>query len=319
MLYSNIPGIAKPVSRLVQGTMWVNTGNLDAAFAALDAFHASGGNCFDTAHIYGGGDNERAVGQWIHSRGVRDEVVILGKGAHHSQDRRRVTPFDIQSDIHDSLARFKVDHIDLYLLHRDDPTQPVGPIVETLHAAKEAGQIHAYGGSNWRVQRLREVNEYAAVHGLAPFAVSSPQFSLAVQQEPPWIDCVSLSGPDGESARAWCRENGVTLFVWSSLAGGFFSGRFRRDNLDTLTERYDQLAVKVYCNEENFQRQDRAQELAASKGVTVPHIALAYVYNQPEGIHALSGARTPDEVRVNVEASEIELTGDEIAYLELKS
>ena len=129
---------------------------------------------------------------------MRDEVVILGKGAHHSQDRRRVTPFDIQSDIHDSLARFKVDHLDLYLLHRDDPTQPVGPIVETLHAAKEAGQIHAYGGSNWRVQRLREVNEYAAVHGLAPFAVSSPQFSLAVQQEPPWIDCVSLSGPDGE-------------------------------------------------------------------------------------------------------------------------
>ena len=319
MLYSSIPGINKPVSRLVQGTMWINTGNLDAAFAALDAFHAAGGNCFDTAHIYGGGDNERAVGQWIHSRGVRDEVVILGKGAHHSQDRRRVTPFDIQSDIHDSLARFKVDHIDLYVLHRDDPTQPVSPIVETLHAAKEAGQIHAYGGSNWSVERLQEVNDYAAAHGLTPFVVSSPQFSLAVQQEPPWIDCVSLSGPPGESARAWCRENGVSLFVWSSLAGGFFSGRFRRDNLDTLTERYDQLAVKVYCNEENFQRQDRAQELAASKGVTVPHIALAYVYNQPEGIHALSGARTPDEVRVNVEATGIELTEDEIAYLELKN
>ena len=319
MLYSSIPGIDKPVSRLVQGTMWVNTGNLDAAFAALDAFHAAGGNCFDTAHIYGSGGNERAVGQWIHSRGVRDEVVILGKGAHHSQDRRRVTPFDIQSDIHDSLARFKVDHIDLYLLHRDDPTQPVGLIVETLHAAKEAGQIHAYGGSNWSVERLQEVNDYAAAHGLTPFVVSSPQFSLAVQQEPPWINCVSLSGPDGESARAWCWDNGVTLFVWSSLAGGFFSGRFLRDNLDTLTERYDQLAVKVYCNEENFRRQDRAQELAASKGVTVPHIALAYVYNQPEGIHALSGARTPDEVRVNVEATEIELSEDEIAYLELKS
>ena len=102
------------------------------------------------------------------------------------------------------------------------------------------------------------------------------------------------------------------------MAGGFFSGRFRRGNLDTLTESYDQLAIKVYCNEKNFQRQDRAQELAASKGVTVPHIALAYVFNQPEGIHALSGARTPEEVRVNVEASEIELTEDEIAYLELQ-
>ena len=318
MLYSNIPGIDKPVSRLVLGTMWMNTRNLDSAFAALDAFHAAGGNCFDTAHAYSGGDSERAFGQWIHSRGVRDEVVILGKGAHHSQDRKRVTPFDIQSDLHDSLARFKVDHIDLYVLHRDDPGKPVGPIVETLHAAKEAGQIHAYGGSNWSVERLQEVNEYAAAHGLTPFVASSPQFSLAVQQVAPWLDCISLSGPAGEAARAWCRDNRVTLFVWSSMAGGFFSGRFRRDNLDTLTESYDQLAIKVYCNEKNFQRQDRAQELAARKGVTVPHIALAYVFNQPEGIHALSGARTPEEVRVNVETSEIGLTEDEIAYLELK-
>ena len=318
MLFSKIPGIDKPVSRLVQGTMWMKSSELDSAFAALDAFLAAGGNCFDTAHIYGLGDNERTVGQWIHSRGVRDEIVILGKGAHHSQDRKRVTPFDIQSDIHDSLARFKIDHIDLYLLHRDDPSQPVGPVVETLHAAREAGQIHAYGGSNWSAARLKEANEYAAAHGLTPFVVSSPQFSLAVQQVSPWIDCESLSGPEGEQARAWCRQNGVTLFVWSSLAGGFFSGRFRRDNLDTLTQPYDQLAVKVYCFEENFRRMDRAQELAESKGVTVPHIALAYVYNQPEGIHALSGARTPDEVRVNVEATEIELTAEETAYLELR-
>ena len=153
MLYSKIPGIDMPVSRLVQGTMWMKSSDLDAAFAAMDSFLAAGGNCFDTAHLYGLGDNERTVGQWIHSRGVRDEIVILGKGAHNSQDRKRVTPFDIQSDIHDSLARFKVDHIDLYLLHKDDPAQPVGPVVETLHAAREAGQIGAYGGSNWKVER----------------------------------------------------------------------------------------------------------------------------------------------------------------------
>ena len=265
------------------------------------------------------GDNERAVGQWINERGLRDEIVILGKGAHHSQDRKRVTPYDIKSDLHDSLARFKVDSIDLYVLHRDDPDKPVGPIVETLHAAREAGQIDAYGGSNWSAERLQEANEYAAAHGLTPFVASSPQFSLAVQIEPPWRDCISVSGPSGEAARAWCRENGVTLFVWSSMAGGFFSGRFRRDNLDTFTEWYDQLAVKVYCNEDNFQRHDRVQELASAKGVSVPQIALAYVYNQPDGIHALSGARNTDELRINVEASEIKLTEEEIAYLELKS
>ncbi len=319
MLYSNIPGIDKPVSRLVLGTMWINTETLEDAYPVLDAFHAAGGNCLDTAHGYGRGDNERAVGQWINERGLRDEIVILGKGAHHSQDRKRVTPYDIQSDLHDSLARFKVDSIDLYVLHRDDPEKPVGPIVETLHAAKEAGQIDAYGGSNWSAERLQEANEYAAAHGLTPFVASSPQFSLAVQIEPPWRDCISVSGPSGEAARAWCRANGVTLFVWSSMAGGFFSGRFRRDNLDTFTEWYDQLAVKVYCNEDNFQRHDRVQELASDKGVSVPQIALAYVYNQPDGIHALSGARNTDELSINVEASEIKLTEEEIAYLELNS
>ena len=125
MLYSKIPGIDKPVSRLVLGTMWINTKTLDTAFPVLDAFYAAGGNCLDTAHGYGGGDNERAVGQWINERGLRDEIVILGKGAHHSQDRKRVTPYDIQSDLHDSLARFKVDSIDLYILHRDDPDEPI--------------------------------------------------------------------------------------------------------------------------------------------------------------------------------------------------
>ena len=99
MLYSNIPGIDKPVSRLVLGTMWIDTKNLDDAFPVLDAFHAAGGNCLDTAHLYGDGDNERAVGQWINERGLRDEIVILGKGAHHSQDRKRVTPYDIQPQV----------------------------------------------------------------------------------------------------------------------------------------------------------------------------------------------------------------------------
>ncbi len=206
MLYSNIPGIDKPVSRLVQGTMWIDAKALDTAFAVFDAFHAAGGNCLDTAHIYGDGDKERAVGQWINERGLRDEIVILGKGAHNSQDRKRVTPYDIQSDLHDSLARFKVDSIDLYLLHKDDPKKPVGPIVETLHAAKEAGQIDAYGGSNWSAERLQEANEYAAANGLTPFVVSSPQFSLAVQKEPPWPDGVSVSGPAGEGARLVPRE-----------------------------------------------------------------------------------------------------------------
>ena len=181
MEYGHVQGVDKPVSRLVQGTMMLSSRELEQSFALLDAVYALGCNTFDTAHVYGGGDCERTMGQWVNERKLREKVVIIGKGAHHNQDRKRVTPFDITSDIHDSLARFKFSYIDLYLLHRDDPTVPVGPIVEALNEHKRAGRIRAFGGSNWTHERIREANEYATAHGLTPFAASSPNFSLAEQ------------------------------------------------------------------------------------------------------------------------------------------
>ena len=298
--------------------MMMNTNNLDASFAILDACFDAGLTTFDTAHVYGNGEAERVLGRWLKTRSVRDQVVILGKGAHHNQDRKRVTPFDIRADVQDSLARLQVDHIDLYLLHRDDPEKPVGPIVEGLNQEHNAGRIGAFGGSNWRVARIQEANDYAAANGLKPFVASSPNFSLGVQAEPPWPDCVSISGPEGGADRQWYLEHAVSLFTWSSLAGGFFSGRFQRDNLRSLREWYDQVCIRVYCQEENSQRLDRVQELANEKGVTIPQLALAYVLNQPQGIHALVGSSNPAEVAGSVAASGIALTAQEVAWLDLR-
>ena len=148
MQYGSIDGIDKPISRLVQGTVMVNSEEIEKGFALLDEVFELGCTTFDTGHVYGNGDNERTVGRWINERGLRDKVVILGKGAHHNQDRKRVTPFDITADLHDSLARFKTDYIDLYVLHRDDPAVPVGPIVETLNEHFEAGPHPGV----WRLQ-----------------------------------------------------------------------------------------------------------------------------------------------------------------------
>src|SRR5690242_13446345 len=117
MQYGKLPGIDKPISRLVQGTIPIGTNKLDYSFKLLDDVYALGCTTFDSAHVYGNGDVERAFGQWLERTGSRDKIVILTKGAHHSQDRQRVTPYDITSDIYDSLARLKTDYIDLYLLH----------------------------------------------------------------------------------------------------------------------------------------------------------------------------------------------------------
>ena len=317
MNYGRVPGVEKPVAWIVQGTVMIRSeeeGQEERCFALLDEVFAEGGTTFDTAHQYGWGDCERTLGRWIRDRGLREEVVVIGKGAHHNDDRKRVTPFDITGDLYDSLARLGFDYLDLYLLHRDDPSLPVGPIVEVPNEHKEEGRIHAFGGSNWRPERLREANDYARENGLTPMVASSPNLSFAVQVKEPWLDCVSLSG--NEEGRHWYEETRMPLFTWSSLAGGFLSGRFTHDYLDTFDAVLDQICVETYCYEENFGRLDRAGVLAREKGLSVPQVALTYVLAQPLEVFALVGCNTGEEFRANVEAGAVVLTPEEIAWLE---
>jgi aryl-alcohol dehydrogenase-like predicted oxidoreductase len=108
----------------------------------------------------------------------------------------------------------------------------------------------------------------------------------------------------------------MPLFTWSSLAGGFFSGRFRPDNLDTFETYLDKLCAEVYCFEENWERLERTQQLAEEKGVSVARIALAYVLSQPLNIYAIIACYNEAEVVDNVQTSELQLTADELAWLE---
>ncbi len=316
MQYGSVAGINKPVSRLVQGTVMVSSRNSEQSFALLDEVYALGCTAFDTAHVYGQGDNERAVGSWLHTRDLREQIVLIGKGAHHNADRARVTPFDISADLFDSLARFKTEYIDLYLLHRDDPAVPVGPIIDVLNEHLDAGRVRAFGGSNWTHTRIAEAKAYAERNNLTPFAASSPNFSLAEQVEEPWPGCISLSGPSGAGARAWYRREKMPLFTWSSLAGGFFSGRFRRDNLETFESYLDKLCASSYGAEANFERLDRAEALAEQKGLSLPQIALAYVLSQPLDIFALVGCNSAAEFRANLAALDVTLTPEELSWLE---
>ncbi len=322
MLYGSVRGIDKPVSRLVLGTMIINTRELEKSFALMDAAFELGCTTLDTAHVYAGGDSERAIGRWMEKRGNRDKVIILSKGAHPNADRKRVTPFDITADLHDSLARLRTDYIDIYLLHRDDPGVPVGPIVECLNEHLQAGRIHVMGGSNWRHERIQEANDYAGASGLIPFAASSPNFGLAEQVEDPWgPGCVSLSGPDEAEARKWYEESQMPVFAYSSLGRGFFSGRITRENFEDLKQKgmIDGACLRAYCHEANFKRLDRVQILAKEKGMTVPQIATAYIMNQPLNVFALVGAANRDEFKANAEACELKLTPQEIAWLDLRS
>lgn len=319
MKYGEIAGINKPVSRIVQGTGFIATKDKDEMFQLMDAALANGINTFDTAHIYGQGKVERIFGEWMKERGNREEIVLIAKGAHHNADRRRVTPFDIEADIHDSMARLQTDYFDIYMLHRDDTDMPVDAIVETLHEYQQKGIIGAYGGSNWTTARIQEANDYAAAHNLSPFTVSSPHYSLADRVNEPWENCITISGHSRATERDWYEANQLAVFPWSSLAGGFFSGRFTRDNLDTFTEHFDKQVLLAYIDESNFERLDRVKTLAAEKNMSFSQIAVAFVFSQPMNLFALLGSRKPDEVHQNIAAMELELSPAEAAWLDLKS
>lgn len=315
MKYGSVAGVAKPVSRLVQGTVMLTPTRREAGFELLDGVFERGCTCFDSAHVYGNGDCERVLGEWVRSRGIEDRVAILDKGAHPYEGRNRVTPHDIRSDCMESLGRLGLSFIDLYLLHRDDPAVPVSEIVDTLENLANEGLIGAYGGSNWTVGRLREAAEYAARAGRRGFAASSPQFGLAWPQKPVWEGCVTLGGPRNEPFLEAYRQMGIATFAWSSLGGGWFSGRFRRGDSGDHEDYFDKLCWECYAHEENFNRLERAEELARHSGCSPALIALAWLMHQDLDCFALVGCRSVPEFAEDAAALDAVLPTAQVRWL----
>jgi aryl-alcohol dehydrogenase-like predicted oxidoreductase len=285
--------LERDLSRLVLGTLVVSP-------AVLDEYVRFGGNVIDTAAAYGDGDAERALGAWLESRpGVRERLTIVSKGAHPSADRRRVTAEDISSDLHDTIARLH-GPVDLYLLHRDDPSMPVGPIVEALNEHRDAGRLRAFGASNWTCARIDEANEYARDHGLEGFTCSSVHLSLATQNEEHWPDTFSACDP---AIAAWHERTRMPLLAWSAQARGFFAGR---------------VDERVYANDDNRERLRRAERIAGRLGVTANQVALAWVLHRPFPVYAAFGVRTVETLHDAFGALDVELTEEELRWLNLE-
>src|SRR5207302_4480833 len=140
-------------------------------------------------------------------------------------------------------------------------------------------------------------------HGLAGFAASSPNLSLAVWNEPQWEGCLSASDP---ASRAWYEQTQLPLFSWSSQARGFLTGRFRKE--DTSNPEM----VRVWYNDANFERLERAEELARKKGVALTQMAVAYVLSQPFPTFALIGPQTIEETRTSALGLDVTLTPEEM-------
>lgn len=311
MKYGAVPGIGNHISRLVLGSDAISAERMDQATSLLDLFVASGGTAIDTARSYSHGASEKAIGGWLQAHGGRADLTIITKGAHPTaNEQRRVTPAAIQLDLGQSLDALHLDVIDLYLLHRDDTSQPVGPILDALNVGIAAGQIRAIGASNWSIARIEEANAYASEHGLLGFTVGSPNLALAVSNEPMWPGCVSIAGD--QAALSWYRAHQFPLFAWSSQASGFFSGRFSPEPVT------DVHVARVYYRPDNWERLRRARELASRRGCTPTQVALSWVLHQDFPTFALIGPRTVDELKDCLGALEVDLSPAESRWLNLE-
>ncbi len=302
MRYARVPGIDKDVSRLVMGSIAAHT--IPQASVLYDEFVERGGNCFDVAYIYNGGMSEKLLGQWMVNRGNREDVVVIGKGAHTPH----CDPESITTQLHVSLDRLQTDYIDQYFMHRDNTDVPVGEFVDVLDEHYRAGRIRAFGGSNWTLRRFDEANEYARANGRHGFTALSNQFSLGRPLEPMWSGCRDVTDP---ASVQWLIDTGVALFPFSSQARGFFAGRADPD------DRSDADLVRCWYSDDNFARLDRVRKVAGDLGVPTAAIALAWVLHQQFAAFPLIGPETMAELRTSLLALTVELTPQQIRWLNL--
>ena len=304
MRYSQISGLDKPVSRLVMGCD--NQPNLAHASSLFDAFWQAGGNAFDTAWMYGNdGEHEKRFGKWLANRGVREDAVVIVKGAHTPH----CDPDSLSRQLVESLGRQGLDYADVYLMHRDNPDVPVGEFVDVLDEHARAGRITAFGGSNWTLERFDEANAWAAANGRRPLTVLSNYFGLAEAYDVPWAGCRTATDPE---SKRWLTERDVALLPWSSQARGFFA----RANPDNLS---DPDLVRCFYGDANFERKRRAEQLAAEFGVPATAVALAYVLAQKFPTFALIGPRSIAEYRGTMTGLGIELNEQQTSWLDLRS
>jgi aryl-alcohol dehydrogenase-like predicted oxidoreductase len=288
------------------------------SFAFMDAFCELGGNFIDTALNYADWSSEvksaseKTIGKWLSARKLHHKVIVGTKGAcpRTGGPFFRLKREDILSDLEESLRNLQTDWIDLYWLHRDDPSIPVENIIDVLEEQVQAGKIRYYGCSNWTLARIRQAQAYAATKGKSGFVANQMMWSLAE----PNTDAVSdktLVLMD-EETRAYHNKTGMASIPFSSQAGGFFSGQYRRGEPPARKPGL----IKLYGNDTNFDRLERVQEVARRRGATSNQIALAFLLSQPHAVFPIIGSRTLEQLEDSCAVGDLKLDPETVKYIE---
>jgi aryl-alcohol dehydrogenase (NADP+) len=306
------------VSALCLGTMtFGRESDEQVAHAQLDRFVEAGGTFVDTADVYATGESERIIGHWYASRpaDLTARVVLATKGRFAMADEPNglgLSARHLTRALDASLTRLGVDAIDLYQAHAWDPLTPLDETLRTLDGFVRAGKIRYYGFSNFTGWQLTKAVHLARELGLAGPISLQPQYNLLVRQI------------EWEIVPA-AQDAGLGLLPWSPLGGGWLTGKYRRDQRPSGATR---LGENPERGMEAWQRRDTertwnvvdaVQRVAEDRGVSMAEVALAWVTDRPAVTATILGARTLDQLEVNLRAADLHLTAEETAALDAAS
>src|SRR5437588_662824 len=262
--------------------------------AAFDA----GITLFDTSNAYGRGTAEQAWGEVL-SDFKRDSYVLATKVFFPmSEEDRGLSRAQIHKQLDASLARLQTDYVDLYQCHRPDPETPIEETMEALTEVCEAGKVREIGFSEWTVEQIQAGLE---VPGAKKWASSQPQYNMI------W------RAPEAELI-PFCAEHGISQIVWSPLAQGVLTGKYKPGEQPPSDSRAASeamgWAMDRYLSDEVLRAVQRLAPIAEGAGITPVEMALAWVLREENVASAIVGASHPEQVHSNAEASGIELTRD---------
>jgi len=283
------------------------------SFAVLDAFMAAGFNFIDTADVYSfwkpgnrGGESETTIGNWLRSRGGRQNLIIATKvGAPLAPDKKGLSKAYILRAVEDSLQRLQTDYIDLYQSHVDDPSTALDETLEAYRLLIEQGKVRAIGASNYSGARLLEALRISDQTGKPRYLTLQPNYNL-------------YDRADFERDQApICREHGIGVIPYYALASGFLTGKYRSE--DDLGKSPRGQGVKRYLNPRGFRILDALDKVASQCSATPAKIALAWLLAQPGITAPIASATTVAQVQELVDSAAVRLDSAALSLLDQAS
>jgi aryl-alcohol dehydrogenase-like predicted oxidoreductase len=280
-----------------------------AARRCVDAAFEAGINFIDTANVYARGGAEDFLGDVLQNR-PRDSYVLATKlyfPMDDSGENQGLSGAQVRKQIDESLRRLQTDHVDLYQCHRYDHATPLEETIEALNDVVASGKARYIGFSEWSPAQIQASLDLSREHGWAKFVSSQPQYSLL------WRD------PENEVIPL-CRANGISQIVWSPLAQGALTGKYRPGAAPPEGTRATHARMGrmmgEFLSDDVLERVEQLLPIATGLGISMAQLALAWVLRDENVASAIVGASRPEQVHQNASASGIELSAETLARID---